>query len=158
MKFKFFVAATLALLPTAVSAQTVSQSPGTTYYTNGPISGGVSANQLFGVTLTAYWGATSSTYAFASLGSGIFGWSDANLTVSGLGVTPTYTLGWLLDNLPAVRWLGERCLQINGLYRHGFLIAPAMLDAVLELMQVGHSGHSALATHFDLRIDRPAVA
>jgi len=103
MKFKFLVAATFALLPSAVSAQTVSQSPGTTYYTNGPISGGVSANQLFGVTLTAYWGATSSTYSFANLGSGLYGWSDANLTVSGLGVTPTYTLGWLLDNTNAGR-------------------------------------------------------
>ena len=98
MKFKFLVAATLALLPTAVSAQTVSSTPGTTYYTNGPISGGVSANQLFGVTLTAYWGAASFTYAFGNLGGGFYGWSDDNLTVSGLGVTPTYTLGWLLNN------------------------------------------------------------
>ena len=103
MKFKFLVAATLALLPSAVSAQTVTSSPGTTYYTNGPISGGVSANQLFGVTLTAYWGATSSTYFFRNLGSGFYGWSGANLTVSGLGVTPTYTLGWLLDNTNSVQ-------------------------------------------------------
>ena len=98
MNFKFLVAATLAVLPYGLSAQTVTSSPGTTYYTDGPITGGVSANQLFGVSLTAYWGAASSTYVFGNLGGGFFGWSDGNLTVSGLGVTPTYTLGWLLNN------------------------------------------------------------
>ncbi|MDM0057800.1 FAD-dependent oxidoreductase [Variovorax fucosicus] len=34
----------------------------------------------------------------------------------------------LPDNLPAIRWLQPRVLQVNGLYRHGFLIAPALLD------------------------------
>jgi glycine oxidase len=81
------------------------------------------------------------------------GFAEARLLEISTQLRPT-----LADNLPAVRWLGERCLQINGLYRHGFLIAPAMLDVVLELMQVGHSGHSALATHFDLRIDQPTTA
>ncbi len=56
----------------------------------------------------------------------------------------------LRDNLPALRWLGPRRLQINGLYRHGFLIAPAMLDAVMQCIE---SGHSALAEQFALRID-----
>jgi len=55
----------------------------------------------------------------------------------------------LPDNLPAVRRLGARCLQINGLYRHGYLIAPAMLDVVLQLMQ---GDRSALATAFDLAV------
>ena len=41
----------------------------------------------------------------------------------------------LPDNLPSIRRLGERVMQINGLYRHGFLIAPAMLDVVMELFQ-----------------------
>lgn len=41
----------------------------------------------------------------------------------------------LPDNLPAIRRLGPRALQINGLYRHGFMISPAVLDAVLELVQ-----------------------
>ena len=53
------------------------------------------------------------------------------------------------DNLPALRQSGPRCVQINGLYRHGFLIAPAMLDVVLELMD---TGHSALAKQFDLAL------
>jgi glycine oxidase len=45
----------------------------------------------------------------------------------------------LPDNLPALRWVAPRILQINGLYRHGFLVAPAILDAVLECMTEGHS-------------------
>lgn len=43
----------------------------------------------------------------------------------------------LPDNLPAIRVLGNRRTQINGLYRHGFLIAPTMLDAVMELVNHG---------------------
>ncbi len=45
----------------------------------------------------------------------------------------------LPDNQPAVRWLGERTLQVNGLYRHGYLISPAMHDIVLELVKTGTS-------------------
>ena len=56
----------------------------------------------------------------------------------------------LPDNLPSVRWLGERTLQINGLYRHGYLVAPAVLDAVLQLFE---SGASALAETFSLKIE-----
>ena len=56
----------------------------------------------------------------------------------------------LHDNLPALRWLGARRLQINGLYRHGFLIAPAMLDVVMECVS---QGRSALAERFALRVE-----
>jgi glycine oxidase len=56
----------------------------------------------------------------------------------------------LHDNLPALRWLGPRRLQINGLYRHGFLIAPAMLDVVMECLS---AGRSALADRFALRVE-----
>jgi glycine oxidase len=52
----------------------------------------------------------------------------------------------LKNNLPQIRRLAPRCLQINGLYRHGFLIAPAMLDAVLGLMD----GDTTLADRFTL--------
>ena len=55
----------------------------------------------------------------------------------------------LADNLPAIRWLGERVMQINGLYRHGYLIAPAVLDVVLELF---HGGASPLADELSLSI------
>ena len=55
----------------------------------------------------------------------------------------------LPNNLPAVRRLGTRCLQVNGLYRHGYLIAPAMVDIVLQLMQ---SAESALANQFEVSV------
>ena len=57
----------------------------------------------------------------------------------------------LINNLPAIRMFGDRTMQINGLYRHGFLIAPAMLDVALELLS---TGHSEMAAHFDLMIER----
>lgn len=54
----------------------------------------------------------------------------------------------LPDNLPAVIEAGPQMLQINGLYRHGFLIAPAIHDCVLEWM---HSHSDALAQRLGLR-------
>ncbi|CAL1241336.1 FAD-dependent oxidoreductase [Candidatus Methylocalor cossyra] len=41
----------------------------------------------------------------------------------------------LPHNLPEIRWDGARLIQINGLYRHGFLVAPALLEAALALIQ-----------------------
>jgi glycine oxidase len=41
----------------------------------------------------------------------------------------------LPDNLPQIRWDGARLIRINGLYRHGYLIAPAVLDAALGLFR-----------------------
>jgi glycine oxidase len=38
-------------------------------------------------------------------------------------------------------------MQINGLYRHGFMIAPVMLDVALELLR---EGRSTLAGRFAL--------
>jgi glycine oxidase len=55
----------------------------------------------------------------------------------------------LPDNLPSIRRLGERNIQVNGLYRHGFLVAPALLDVVMELVQ---TGSSALAGKFPLSL------
>jgi len=53
----------------------------------------------------------------------------------------------LPDNLPDVRQAQPRVLQVNGLYRHGFMIAPAVLDIVLELLS---EGRSPLAESFGL--------
>ena len=53
----------------------------------------------------------------------------------------------LPDNLPAVRQPRPGVMQINGLYRHGFMIAPAILDVAMELLA---TGHSALASRFEL--------
>lgn len=56
----------------------------------------------------------------------------------------------LPDNLPAIRRLGARTLQINGLYRHGFMISPALLDVALELVE---DEHSKLAGSLELRLE-----
>jgi len=55
----------------------------------------------------------------------------------------------LPDNLPAVESPSPRVLRINGLYRHGFLIAPAMLDMAMELLT---TGRSALAPRLGLAV------
>jgi glycine oxidase len=55
----------------------------------------------------------------------------------------------LPDNLPAIRLVQPRVMEVNGLYRHGFMISPAMLDVALELLS---TGQSALAPQFDLAI------
>ncbi len=60
----------------------------------------------------------------------------------------------LPDNLPAVHEVAPRVLQVNGLYRHGFMISPAMLDAVLEWMQ---QGSKTLADRLQLRFSTLAA-
>ena len=56
----------------------------------------------------------------------------------------------LPDNLPAIRQRRQGVLEINGLYRHGFMIAPAMLDVTLEVL---NTGQSTLSQRFDLALD-----
>ena len=73
------------------------------------------------------------------------GFGEARILESSTQCRPT-----LPNNLPAIRQLSARVLQINGLYRHGFLIAPALLDAVLEYME---KGHSVLADQWKLAIE-----
>jgi glycine oxidase len=60
----------------------------------------------------------------------------------------------LPDNLPAVHEVAPRVLQVNGLYRHGFMISPAMLDAVLEWMA---QGRTTLADRLQLRFSTLAA-
>lgn len=62
----------------------------------------------------------------------------------------------LPDNLPALRWLAPRMLQVNGLYRHGFMISPAMLDATLEQLAAPRAGtRTPLAERFNLNLFTP---
>ena len=56
----------------------------------------------------------------------------------------------LPDNLPAIRQTRPGVLEINGLYRHGFMIAPALLDVALQVLE---TGQSALSQRFDLRLE-----
>ena len=54
------------------------------------------------------------------------GFAEAEIVELSAGLRPAYP-----DNLPRVEWHGN-VLRINGLYRHGFLIAPAVVGQVLE--------------------------
>jgi glycine oxidase len=56
----------------------------------------------------------------------------------------------LPDNLPALRCAGPQRVQVNGLYRHGFLVAPAVLDALLALVSTGRPDE---ATRLGLRLE-----
>ena len=55
----------------------------------------------------------------------------------------------LADNLPMIRQTAPRTLEINGLYRHGYMISPAMLDVTLEVLA---TGQSTLASRFGLSL------
>lgn len=59
----------------------------------------------------------------------------------------------LPDNLPALRWLGPRALQVNGLYRHGYMIAPAMLDTALQVLALGQGANSPLAQQWEVKVE-----
>lgn len=76
------------------------------------------------------------------------GFAEARLLEIATQCRPT-----LPDNLPSIRQPRPRVLQINGLYRHGFLVAPAMLDMAMEVLT---TGHSALAEAFDLPMEAMA--
>lgn len=55
---------------------------------------------------------------------------EAEIVEMGTGVRPAFA-----DNLPRIRWRDD-ILHVNGLYRHGFLLAPALArmaaDAVID--------------------------
>lgn len=70
------------------------------------------------------------------------GFAEARIVEIATQCRPT-----LPDNLPAIRQSRPGVMQINGLYRHGFMIAPAILDVAMELLA---TGHSTLASRFDL--------
>ena len=49
-----------------------------------------------------------------------------------------------------MRQLAPRTLQVNGMYRHGWMIAPALHDVVLQVLD---GGASPLAQQFDLAME-----
>ncbi len=62
------------------------------------------------------------------------GFAEARIVEISTQARPT-----LPDNLPALRPLGQGVLQINGLYRHGYMVSPAVLDAALQWLATGDS-------------------
>lgn len=76
------------------------------------------------------------------------GFAEARILEIGTQCRPT-----LPDNLPALRQTRPGVLEVNGLYRHGFMISPAMLDVVLQWLD---QGQSPLAAQFALRVPAPS--
>jgi glycine oxidase len=66
------------------------------------------------------------------------GFAEARILEMATQCRPT-----LKDNLPEIcidqKSLGANLMMINGLYRHGFMISPAVLDCALELLITGTS-------------------
>jgi len=59
----------------------------------------------------------------------------------------------LPDNQPAIRQIQPRVLELNGMYRHGFMQAPALHDAALQLLT---QGSGALAQQWGIALQGPA--
>lgn len=63
------------------------------------------------------------------------GFSEAQLVSSDAKCRPAFS-----DNLPAIRWLakgGRGLLSVNGLYRHGYLLSPVVVEQVLSALSLG---------------------
>lgn len=56
------------------------------------------------------------------------GFAEAEVTATGAGLRPAFP-----DNIPAIRACGDR-LHLNGMYRHGFLLAPALAGDLAALL------------------------
>ncbi|RAZ72941.1 glycine oxidase ThiO [Mesorhizobium atlanticum] len=54
---------------------------------------------------------------------------EAEIVETGVGVRPAYP-----DNLPRVKRRKDGTITINGLYRHGFLLSPAMAEQAAGLL------------------------
>jgi glycine oxidase len=80
------------------------------------------------------------------------GFAEARILEMATQCRPT-----LKNNLPEIKAYKDKDLadliMINGLYRHGFMIAPAVLDCALELLTLGES---TTAKDLDLCINTEA--
>ena len=80
------------------------------------------------------------------------GFAEARILEMATQCRPT-----LKNNLPEIKTRKDKGLSdlmmINGLYRHGFMIAPAVLDCALELLA---SGDSNTALELGLNISKEA--
>ncbi|WP_321789176.1 FAD-dependent oxidoreductase [Paraburkholderia sp. J94] len=55
----------------------------------------------------------------------------------------------LPDHRPALYWDGENTLRVNGLYRHGFMIAPAVADEAVRVAEALLAGRIQDADGFE---------
>jgi len=63
------------------------------------------------------------------------GFAEAEVIATGVGLRPAFA-----DNIPAIRRQRDR-IHINGMYRHGFLMAPALAEDLAQLLT--HEVHHA---------------
>ena len=56
---------------------------------------------------------------------------EAEIVEAGAGVRPAFS-----DNVPKIVVRG-RNIHVNGLYRHGFLLAPALAELVADYLENG---------------------
>jgi glycine oxidase len=79
------------------------------------------------------------------------GFAEARILEMSTQCRPT-----LKDNLPEIRIAKPGLMLINGLYRHGFLIAPAVMDCAIELLHPSTTNQSPassrLAKQLNLRV------
>lgn len=57
------------------------------------------------------------------------GFAEAELIATGAGLRPSFP-----DNIPALRRTGDR-IHLNGLYRHGYLMAPALAADLVSMLE-----------------------
>jgi glycine oxidase len=57
--------------------------------------------------------------------------AEAELVLQGAGARPAFP-----DNRPRIL-AGPRYIYVNGLYRHGFLLAPVMAEMVADFIETG---------------------
>jgi glycine oxidase len=81
------------------------------------------------------------------------GFAEARILEMATQCRPT-----LQDNLPAIHIKKDpglsNLIMINGLYRHGFMIAPAVLDCALEILEYGESN---TALELGLKISKESI-
>ena len=76
------------------------------------------------------------------------GFAEARVLEMNTQLRPT-----LPDNLPTIEVLQTGLMRINGLYRHGFMITPLMVDCALEWIQ---TQQQSLARRVGLEMRMPA--
>jgi glycine oxidase len=67
------------------------------------------------------------------------GFAEAAIVELGSGLRPAFP-----DNIPRAI-VRDRRIFVNGAYRHGFLLAPVLAEAVADYLETGRSGHPLLA-------------
>lgn len=67
------------------------------------------------------------------------GFAEARVVELGAGVRPAFP-----DNVPRIVAEG-RVIRVNGAYRHGFLLAPVLAEAVADRLEHGRSDHPLFA-------------